>query len=383
MVKQTNQARRSRAHRRSRRRGYTLVFFAMMLFGMMALAALVIDIGFARLTQRQMQIAADSAAVEGLRGDEHLPYAERLDAARNFAQWHFDDDLDSTGAYPADDDGAFDTGSGQFGAGPLVQFSGGAGDPSLVASQLMAVDPGNPVYKPKLLDGTPSSTGSFQVALRRGTSDVPSADLYANGPSVPYLFARGSLINRQLIAAGITVRGTGRAQPGRALSIGLANDTVTPPLPGLVPLALELSYWNGLTIGMADPQTITSGEIGTTGRFFTIGSADTMPLTLGRTLPAASVPEDGNYAGYVPIYANVAATSTQRVVGFGEVQVVVTGAGTMASVTREPGRIGTENVSGVRCYPAEMSSAEAAEVFSLVSSVEEPLQAAVSRNNTP
>ncbi|TVS08471.1 MAG: hypothetical protein EA424_28525, partial [Planctomycetaceae bacterium] len=39
------------------RRGYTLVFFAMFLFGFMALAALVIDVGFARLTQRQMQTA--------------------------------------------------------------------------------------------------------------------------------------------------------------------------------------------------------------------------------------------------------------------------------------------------------------------------------------
>ena len=40
------------------RSGYILVFFAMILFGIMALAALVIDIGFARLTQRQMQTAA-------------------------------------------------------------------------------------------------------------------------------------------------------------------------------------------------------------------------------------------------------------------------------------------------------------------------------------
>ena len=34
---------------------------------LLALAALVIDLGFARLTQRQMQTAADSAALEGLR----------------------------------------------------------------------------------------------------------------------------------------------------------------------------------------------------------------------------------------------------------------------------------------------------------------------------
>ena len=52
---------------RSHRGGYTLVFFAMLMFALMGLAALVIDIGFARLTQRQMQTAVDSAALEGLR----------------------------------------------------------------------------------------------------------------------------------------------------------------------------------------------------------------------------------------------------------------------------------------------------------------------------
>ena len=40
----------------------------MMFFGLLGLAALVIDLGFARLTQRQMQSAVDSAALEGLRG---------------------------------------------------------------------------------------------------------------------------------------------------------------------------------------------------------------------------------------------------------------------------------------------------------------------------
>ena len=49
------------------RAGYALVLFLMMVFGLMGLAALVIDMGFARLAQRQMQTAVDSAALEGLR----------------------------------------------------------------------------------------------------------------------------------------------------------------------------------------------------------------------------------------------------------------------------------------------------------------------------
>ena len=355
----------------------------MMMFGIMALAALVIDIGFARLAQRQLQTAAESGAVEGLRGDGVVPYADRRNSARDFVNWHFDDDLDATATYPADDDGAFDIGGGQFGAGPVVLFSGGAGDPSLPASQLMEVDPSDPVYKPELLDGTPSPSGSFQIALRRGPTDTPVADLYANGPSVPYLFAHGSLLNRQLVEGGIFLGGTGRARSVNALSIGLAQDATTPPLPGLAPLVLELNYWNGLATGSADTQPVVAGEIGTVGHFFTIGTADTMPLTVGRTLPATSIPEDGTYIGYLPIYAHFPDASTQRVVGFGEVQVLVAGAGTIASIIRQPGRVGTENVSSVRCFPANISVAETTEVLSLVSDVQEALQAPASRSIGP
>ena len=56
-------ARKTRGHNRG---GYVLVLFVLLLFGIFAMAALVIDIGFARLAQRQMQTAADAAALEGI-----------------------------------------------------------------------------------------------------------------------------------------------------------------------------------------------------------------------------------------------------------------------------------------------------------------------------
>lgn len=370
----------------------------MFLFACMAMAALVIDIGFARLAQRQLQSAADAAAVEGLRREDSATYEERRDAAGETASWYFDDDLGVT----TGDDGAFDAGSGQFGAGPLVEFSEGQGDASLAARQLMEIDNDKPVHKPELLDGAESSHGSFRVSISRGTTDELDADLFANGPAIPYLFARGSLANRQLIASGITVRGTGLAEGSPAQSIGLADHTITPALPGLAPVALELSYWKRLattepddgTGERRDEQPVVSGNIGPVedpvGRFFTIATADTMPLTIGRTLPAAAGLDEVPYrcSGYVPIYARIAASSassTLRVVGFSviEVEVVNNGSGTIAKIVLHPSRIGTENVSAVRCFPADINEEEAAEVISLFASVEEPLLAAASRNDQP
>ena len=150
-------------HRSRARRGYTLVFFAMFLFGFMALAALVIDIGFARLAQRQMQTAVDAAALEGLRfrdrdgvpqdlvnemveagvdpaDAENPEYARRWLASRIVA-WTFDDNLN-----PGDGDLI------GFGAGPVIEL----GDPipdaeDLNASQLiLPLD--TRFYKPKRSD---------------------------------------------------------------------------------------------------------------------------------------------------------------------------------------------------------------------------------------
>jgi hypothetical protein len=70
-------------------------------------------------------------------------------------------------------------------------------------------------------------------------------------------------------------------------------------------------------------------------------------------------------------------------VGFGSVQVVVTGSGTTASITRQPGHVGVENVSAVRCHSVHLSAAEAAETLALLADVEEPLLAPSSRSVAP
>jgi hypothetical protein len=152
------------------RRGYVLVYFAMLTFVLMAVASLVIDVGFAFITRRQMQTAVGSAALEGLRFRDSVPLqwkdptnsgqldssiitamqGEGLDPSNldNVRRWAaqqnvvntFDDNLNPTDGDPSN-----------FGAGPVVNFTESPGVPpsgqAIAASQ--TISPGTPtVYKP-------------------------------------------------------------------------------------------------------------------------------------------------------------------------------------------------------------------------------------------
>ncbi len=141
--------------RRSARRGYALVLVTMLLFGLMGLAALVIDVGFARLAQSEMQTAADSAALEGLRNGPATVAARQQ--ASNIVAEMFTNGTDSAGE------------TVQNGAGPVVNFSGGVGDPSLAAAQLM--QNGNPpVYQPGSLQ--PNEGNAAEGDMVAGTYGV-------------------------------------------------------------------------------------------------------------------------------------------------------------------------------------------------------------------
>src|ERR1051325_6334276 len=106
-----------------------LCFIILMLFGV---AALTIDVGIARLTQIQMQNAADTAALEGLRGRDTGATADhdRRLAACNIAAWAFEDSFANTCPTGTDFERLGNTveGSAWLGAGP--------GDPSTVFPSL-------------------------------------------------------------------------------------------------------------------------------------------------------------------------------------------------------------------------------------------------------
>jgi Tfp pilus assembly protein PilV len=280
------------------RAGYALVLFVMMFFGLMGLAALVIDMGFARLAQRQMQTAVDSAALEGLRFRDDIPsdwytpgnptydaivaacgacpestydpsnsqWQAWIDKARRWAASQmvanmFSDYVDSSGK------------TVHYGAGPVVNFSGGIDPTELAASQLM--QPGSPpVYQPAGLalnatgnaqegdmvagtygsnlaysqqnpmssadeddnynrrDFQNTSNQAFLVRMRRTPlSNVPGSldnapGVSSGGPTLPLLFGRGGLMARsgssdQLsVTSGITVRAAAIAAAGPAAGLG-------------------------------------------------------------------------------------------------------------------------------------------------------------------
>ncbi len=415
--------------------GNVLVIFAFIVFVAMALAALVVDLGFGRMTQLQMQTAADSSALEGLRLRDDLPSAWRpnglttpllpqgltsecgpqpatpydptnlqwqqwIDCARRFSASHltsvtFDDDLN-----PANGD------QQQFGAGPVAEVNDMIADPSLQAGGIIST-PSPPVYKPVLqansgnaadgdlvsgtygwnqsyddptavLDesqdysrrdfvpdtapGTITDTG-FLARLRRSPENFDAATgVASNGPPIPFLFGRGSMIPRVSgengnlsVQSGITVRATSIAAAGtitlrptgstatttvvgHVLTVGPA-DTVD-GIRGLAPFGVTVTYWQSLNnpangVQGADSPTvnpmtglITSNllpqpgatpnpnavEAGVTnanpallttiGQAFVAGTNDT-PLGVAPALYT-----------YVPIY-NTIGTTARTVVGFG------------------------------------------------------------------
>ena len=348
--------------KRQKRAGYVYVMFAFMFFGLMGLAALVIDVGFARLAQRQMQSAVDSAALEGLRWQSVSsanPLLPRQQASQIVADL-FTDYVDPSG------------GTIQYGAGPVVNFTGGNGPSDLAASQFMS--PGAPpVYQPMVStgtaglelnpsnategdmvagtynpgepsaeaddytradftpsSGTAASTGSAFLVRMRRTNNLNGLDqepgISCGGPTLPILFGRGSMMARsgspgQLsVASGITVRATAIAGPQPAKTVGplytSSGGTLT-AVAQLAPFAITDALWTQVlsagtaatVISLPDPRVLLL-----TADFFYVAYRD-RPTTCRRRLITRSCPVVRKAAMYVPIYANY--TSQQgTIIGF-------------------------------------------------------------------
>ena len=119
-----------------------LVQVALIVFALSAMLSLVIDVGYARITQGQMQNAADAAALEGIRKRDVTSNAFQSDclrraAANRIVHWTFDDNFSAAEGDP----------DYQFGAGPILNLTDGA--TSLHGLQTATV-PDAHAYKPDL-----------------------------------------------------------------------------------------------------------------------------------------------------------------------------------------------------------------------------------------
>lgn len=452
------------------RGGNVLVVFAFLVFTAMAMAALVIDLGFARLTQHQMQTAAETAALEGLSFRDDLPAAWRpngttapqlpaalvsqcgpqpataydpttqpwqqwCDCARRYAastvvNLTFDDNLN-----PADGD------SLQLGAGPILSVADPIGDAELNAGGVVPppVAPSS-VYKPNLQsnpsnaiigdlaagqysfnssystaavededaaynrrDFAPDSPGGtvpetgFLARLRRSSEDLTAeSGIASNGPTLPFLFGRGSLMARSsanpgdlTISSGISVRATAIAAAGSVtfpmpgstpttVQIGhvLAVGPVDPVnrIMGVAPFGLTATYWSslvnpantapGANTATVNPATgiITSALVppggGTTNPNTTeagvVGANQAILTTIGQIFAAATndtpMGQSPTLYAYVPIYDTIG-TTPRTIVAFAFIKwTYTTGQLSLtvpwnASQNRPADRIASENAT--------------------------------------
>lgn len=146
---------------------------ALVVFGLLAMLGLVIDTGLLRLTQGQMQSAADGAALEGLRNRDVITQAAgtglpvpnafandcvRRVAAHRVARAVFDEAL-----YAAEGDAGYN-----YGAGPVVTRT--AGTTSLHAGQTIAPDA---PYEPRLQLNQQNAVYGDMVSGRFTYADDP------------------------------------------------------------------------------------------------------------------------------------------------------------------------------------------------------------------
>jgi len=378
------------------RRGFVTVWVALLMFALMAVAALSVDLGLAVLAQVAMQTAADTAALEGLRwrDDPAVPPADRDLArrarARDLVERSFNDRFELAGD------------SLNLGAGPILELEGGVG-PGNALQTLRAGAP--PVYRPQLelnisdnarhgdmVAGTfganacdedlsnpapaeaagycrrdflpsPPATSpvadAFLVRLRRtrnaeGLDD--EAGTSSGGPPLPFLFGRGSAMPGGDPAAGysprhhgITARGTAIAAARRAVAVGGASGEVPQ---GVTSFGLSRTFWN--TMGpdaTVPPSTAVAGTLSCGSGRGIVQIGDPVDAIGPAGLPVTLT------TGFVPIVDSIEDAS--RVIGFGVVMLDCA-AGTITKGMVSVVATSNATAGAVRALPALGESAWAA-----------------------
>ncbi|MBX3469839.1 MAG: Tad domain-containing protein [Planctomycetes bacterium] len=326
-----------------------LLLVAMLLFGLMAIAALTVDIGLARFTQSKMQAAADLAALEGLRGDREsasrlatwIHGSERVlelqggltdlkaSALLTVEDWELDPEtqpLLQTNQVPGGEDQDYgDMVAGTYDPDPRDPITGQHD----LHREGFVVDGEYRKYARNDFEAGSAGT-ALLVRLRRTHRRFPPEDdvdrqegVSSSGPALPFLFGMGTMI----LGAdptdpdaysprrdGLTVRATAIAELRAVVAIG---NPLHGPRP-LFPFAIEHTDWRALT---GDPQAfvVVNGTLLVGSQVIGAGISppSSWPLTLGDELDPANpaAPGEGEYV--VPIVAG------EFVLAFGWISVTV------------------------------------------------------------
>jgi hypothetical protein len=371
------------------------------MFGLLGIAAVVIDLGFARLAQGQMQVGTDTAALEGLRLRDEGSELARRQEARLFALKTYEDPVTRilNDGNPAND-GGLPPYARLTGAGAKIGLSGG--QTPLRALQQISIS-ADPVYRPclalnqanivngdlvggaydpsglkaaagyqpvtktdynrhmtrteELAAGVPAD--AFLARMRRtgytppGSLDTPDQDDGADvacastdttvsaGPSSPLLFGLGSTV-RPTIGSGYSVRQHGFTVRATSLARGLPARQIAATY--AAPFALERTFWESSVSAASfsltnrpDGSLVLSASVPEQFAGWVVG---TEKLTrVGQTFTAGGIVGTISPAltYYVPIYETVSGTA-QVVTGYGWALVSTTAGGGASSVEVTPYR---------------------------------------------
>ncbi|WP_158261285.1 MULTISPECIES: pilus assembly protein TadG-related protein [Pirellulaceae] len=292
-----------------------LVLFAMLFWVLLGVAALVIDLGLARVKYRQMQSATDTAALAGLQ-NELTGTADRTEA-RWLAAQTFHPDIDQD----------FDTYATQQAVLSIVDDtppSGGFLDDPRGKRWVPNLEPNTDNIAKGDLEYVPGSS-AFYARLRHSTL-TPVDGVRNDSPPLPYLFGRATVrtTNRpsEAIYRGMSLKSASLASTTRALSMGPTVVKPTGETIDGVQYVATINEWENSIVHEIQP-----GEELTR---YTVGDVAPIGLTIQATLPT----------GYIAIYDPLT-TEPNRIAGFGFI----------ADGTRELGHIAPANATST-IFPA-------------------------------
>jgi hypothetical protein len=363
-----------------------MTLFAVLLFALLPLMALIVHTGFTTLTRRQMQSVVNTAAKEGLRSE--LSSGPSRDDVSTLASLVFDDDLHMEATPQAE----LDSREMVLGSGPSLTLSDGIklGDSEFHASREITglndqiypsgletntsdevdgdmiagqydpdgshVEPSSYVRKDFPLTGDPEydparGTDAFLVRLRR-SGETFTGGVGSAGPTIPYLFGRvpygnadgGTLLLNQR-ERGTIVRATAIA---RVRPVRIAGWYDTDVGSGLGPVVVAYSEWTGVT----QPIPID-------GSYFVLETGGPLPLGASRPSPGGTM----DFVG-VERYVAILDDATNRVIGFGSGTLSFDSMSGTGSVTRLSTAVAGGNASAqLLSLPSGLSTAEWDAVF--------------------